>query len=54
MNFLIALSWDEIKYDWIGFWMPIVFMGVIAWFIWRTFKLMPKTKPQEIKPDSEG
>jgi len=54
MNFLIALSWDEIKYDWIGFWMPIVFMGVIAWFIWRTFKLMPKTKPQEITPRSKS
>jgi cell division protease FtsH len=54
MSFLIAITWDEIKYDWIGFWLPIVFMGVIAWFLWRTFKLMPKTKPQEITPRSKS
>ena len=27
-------------------------MGLIVFFLWRTMKMMPKTKPQEIKPDS--
>ena len=29
-------------------------MALIVFFLWRTMKLMPKTKPQEIKPDSDG
>jgi cell division protease FtsH len=33
-------------------WGPIIFMGLIVFFIWRMMKLMPKTKPQEIRPDS--
>jgi len=43
--------WDHITgfiYDW-G---PIIFMGLIVFFIWKTMRLMPKTKPQEIRPDS--
>ena len=35
-------------------WFPIVFMALIVFFLWRMMKLMPRTKPQEIKPDSEG
>ncbi len=35
-------------------WAPIFFMLLIVVFLWRTLKLMPKTKPQEIKPDSAG
>src|SRR3954465_2944640 len=33
-------------------WGPIIFMGLIVLFIWRTMKMMPKTQPQETKPDS--
>ena len=29
-------------------------MALIVFFLWRMMKLMPRTKPQEIKPDSEG
>src|SRR6201994_1018140 len=43
--------WDHIT-SFIYNWGPIIFMGLIVFFIWRTMKLMPKTKPQEIKPDS--
>ena len=32
----------------------MAFMALIVFFLWRTMKLMPKTKPQEIKPDSAG
>jgi|1186.fasta_scaffold383580_3 hypothetical protein len=31
-------------------WAPIVFCS----FIWRTMKLMARTKPQEIKPGSKS
>src|SRR4051794_26752468 len=44
-------AWDHIT-SFIYNWGPIIFMGLIVFFIWRTMKLMPKTKPQEIRPDS--
>jgi cell division protease FtsH len=33
-------------------WLPLVFMGVICLLIGLTMRYMPRTKPQEIKPDS--
>src|SRR6478752_2610475 len=45
--------WDRVE-PIIFNWAPIFFMGLIVVFLWRTMKLMPKTKPQEIKPDSAG
>src|SRR5687767_15830012 len=46
-----ALAWYEME-SWIITWAPIIFMGLLVFFIWRTMKLMPRTKPQEIKPES--
>src|SRR6201994_686311 len=43
--------WDHISNN-ILTWGPMVFMALIVFFLWRTIKLMPKTKPLEIKPDS--
>ena len=37
----------------IGFWAPLVFMGLICFVLWRTMKLMPRTKPQQIKPEAQ-
>ena len=45
--------WDHIE-PLILTWFPILFMALIVFFLWRMMKLMPRTKPQEIKPDSEG
>src|SRR4051794_12382295 len=45
--------WDHLS-NTILTWGPMVFMVLIVFFLWRTMKLMPKTKPQEIKPDSAG
>ena len=33
-------------------WAPILLMGVLVFLVWRTLKVMPRTKPQEIKPDA--
>ena len=46
-------SWGNVEAN-IGFWAPLVFMGLICIVLWRTMKLMPRTKPQQIKPDSES
>ncbi len=36
--------------EWYGI-ITLVFMMLIVFFLWRTMKLMPKTKPVQIKPD---
>jgi cell division protease FtsH len=46
-------SWDHIS-TWLQTWAPIIFMGLLVFFIWRTLKMMPKTKPTEIKPEAKG
>src|SRR5688572_11077780 len=48
-----ALAWYEVE-SWIITWAPIIFMGLLVFFIWRTLKLMPRTKPQQIKPESSA
>ena len=39
--------------DWAGVF-TIVFMFLICFFLWRTLKLMPKTKPMQIKPETKS
>src|SRR5687768_7353754 len=46
-------DWDNLS-SLIITWAPIIFMGLLVFFIWRTMKLMPKTKPQEIRPGSKS
>ena len=53
MRMEAMMSWPTIE-SWIFNWAPIIFMGLLVFFIWRTMKLMPRTKPTEITPDSES
>jgi cell division protease FtsH len=46
-------TWDIVQ-SYIITWAPIVFMALLVFFIWRTMKMMPRTKPQEITPDSKS
>ena len=45
--------WDHIESG-ILTWAPIIFMALICFVLWRTLKLMPRTKPQQIKPESKS
>ena len=47
------LSYPEIQ-NYAITWVPIAFMFLVVYFLWRTVKLMPKTAPKEIKPQSKG
>jgi cell division protease FtsH len=47
-----AMSWYQVQ-DGLITWAPIVFMGLLVFFVWRTMKLMPRTKPQQIEPESK-
>src|SRR3954467_12445199 len=44
-------EWDSVR-EFLLTWSPIIFMAIICFVLWRTMKLMPKTKPVEIKPSS--
>src|SRR3712207_3925623 len=46
-------EWYEIE-GWIVTWVHIIFMGLLVFFIWRTMKMMPRTKPQQIQPESSS
>jgi cell division protease FtsH len=45
----VAESVQQFATDWGGV-MGLVFMGAIVYVLWRTLKLMPRTKPVQIKP----
>ncbi len=53
MSFLTALSYNEFE-GYLVVYGPMIFFALIAYFMWRTLKLMPKTKPQEIRPRSKS
>src|SRR5215217_3789560 len=48
-----GITWAQVE-DWIITWAPIIFMALLVLFIWRTMRLMPRTKPTEITPDSDS
>src|SRR5918912_744462 len=53
MRMEAALTWSEIQSD-ILLWAPLLFMALLVFFVWRLSRLMPRTKPQEIRPDSRS
>ena len=46
-----AVAWYQVE-NGIITWLPILFMGLLVFFIWRTMRLLPRTKPQQIEPES--
>jgi cell division protease FtsH len=53
MNLLLGMTYDQIERYAIT-WLPILFMGLLVYLVWRTLKLMPRTKPQQITPRSKS
>jgi cell division protease FtsH len=48
----LAFTFQQFQ-DWAVVWLPIIFMGLITVTLVYLLRLMPRTKPQEIKPSSE-
>ena len=48
----LAFGYDEVE-RYVPLWAPVVILAVICYFMWRTVKLMPQTKPQEIGSKSK-
>src|SRR5215210_6410285 len=50
---ILNISYYDLK-DAVITWSPVVLIIVIGYFMWRTLKMMPKTKPQEISSRSKS
>src|SRR3954469_3916676 len=48
-----ASLWNRVQ-DFAVIWLPIIFMAAIAVVLVLTLRWMPRTKPQQIKPESSG
>jgi cell division protease FtsH len=51
MDSLFAFTYDQLE-NWAVTWLPIIFMGLIVLLIALTLRYMPRTRPQQIKPES--
>jgi cell division protease FtsH len=48
-----GVTWKDIE-NWAVIWLPIIFMALIAVVLVMTLRYMPRTKPQQIKPQSSS
>ena len=53
MDFVLAFSWDAVE-TWVLTWLPVIFMFAIVVLVVLTLSRVPRTRPQEIKPESSG
>jgi cell division protease FtsH len=52
--FPLAFSLLNRVETWSLTWLPILLMLALVYLVWRTLKMMPRTKPQQVKPESSG
>jgi cell division protease FtsH len=50
----LAFTFMDKVETWALTWMPIILMVALVYLIWRSLKMMPRTKPQQIKPEASG
>jgi len=50
----LAFTFMDKVETWALTWMPIILMLALVYLIWRSLKMMPRTKPQQIKPEASG
>jgi cell division protease FtsH len=51
LSALLGIDWFEFQ-TYVSIWAPLLLMAVLVYLVWRTLKLMPRTKPQQITPRS--
>jgi cell division protease FtsH len=49
----LGVQYHEVE-RYVTAWFPVLFLGLIAFFMWKTLKVMPKTKPQSIKATAKS
>jgi cell division protease FtsH len=51
MSVFAFLGYPDV-YSWLQAWLPIIFMGLLVVSVFLLLRYMPRTKPQEIKPEA--
>jgi cell division protease FtsH len=50
----LGLSLFDQLQNWALTWLPLLLMCALVFLVWRTLRLMPQTKPQQLKPSSSS
>ncbi len=53
MHVPLAFTFQDFQ-DWAVVWLPIIFMGLLVLLFGLVLRFMPRTKPQQIKPESRS
>jgi cell division protease FtsH len=53
VDLLLAFTWESVE-GWVLTWLPVIFMFTIVVLVVVTLSRVPRTRPQEIKPDSSS
>src|SRR5919108_1064475 len=48
---ILGITWYEFENE-LTIWGPLLLMAILVYLVWRTLKLMPRTKPHQITPKS--
>jgi hypothetical protein len=43
---ILGIDWFEFQ-NYVSLWAPLMLMAVLVYLVWRTLRLMPRTKPQQ-------
>jgi cell division protease FtsH len=54
INLPLGLSFFDRLEGWALTWLPLLLMCALVFLVWRTLRMMPQTKPQQIKPSSDS
>ncbi len=47
---ILALTYTEVE-NFALTWVPVIFMGLLLLLVWLTLRRMPRTKPQQLRPE---
>src|SRR5919108_3197067 len=47
-------EWVNAFFDALFTWLPLIFLGLLVWLMWKAVGMMPRVKPTEVVPDSKS
>ena len=52
----MAQVWDWIRVvlDVLYVWLPLIFLALLVWLMWKAVGLMPRVKPNFVEPESKS
>ena len=51
-DLMAFLSYDDVE-SFALTWLPLILMALLVFLVWRTLKVVPRTKPQQIRPETK-